>query len=105
MVEKLDDILAGFLDLKADKVTLEWTSGGIEVTTYRGSTGIGGVLADPVAGSVVGELVTRAKLERRTSGLLEASIRGRRMKFIVKEYDHFGESAFEIRMRGNRVRR
>lgn len=99
MIEKLDDILTGFLDLKADKVTLEWILGGIEVTTYRGSMGIGGVLPDPVAGFVVGELVTRAKLDRRTSGLLEANLGGRRMKFIAKKYDHFGETAFEIRMR------
>ena len=99
MIEKLDDILAAFLDLKADKVTLEWTSGGIEVTTYRGSLGIGGVVTDPVAGSVVEELVTRAKLERKTSGLREASIRGRQMKFIATEYDHFGETAFELRVR------
>lgn len=98
VVEKLDDILAGFLDLKADRVTLEWTSGGIEVTTYRGPAGVGGVLAHPVAGSVVEELVTRAKLEQRTRGLLEARIRGRQMKFIAKEYDHFGETAFEIRV-------
>lgn len=71
---------------------------GIEVTTYRGPTGVGAVLADPVAGSVVEELVTRAKLEQETNGLLEARIRGRQMKFVVSEYDHFGETAFEIRM-------
>ena len=76
---------------------LEWTSGGIEVTTYRGPTGVGAVLAHPVAGSVVKELVTRAKLEQETSGLLEARIRGRQMQFVVAEYDHFGETAFEIR--------
>ena len=98
-VEKLDDILADVLDLEAERVTLEWTSGGIEVTTYRGPAGVGRVLADPVARSVVEELVRRAALERRTSGLLEASIRGRRMTFIAKEYDHFGETAFELRYR------
>jgi hypothetical protein len=88
--------LAGFLHLKADRVTLEWTSGGIEVTTYHGPTGVGAVLAHPVAGFVVKELVTRAKLEQETGGLLEARIRGRQMKFVVAEYDHFGETAFEI---------
>lgn len=98
VVEKLDDLLAVFLDLEADRVTLEWTSGGIEVTTYKGSTGVGGVLADPVAKSIVEEVVARAKLEERTSGSLEAEIRGRQMKFIAKEYDHFGETAFEIRV-------
>jgi hypothetical protein len=99
VIEKLDDILAGFLDLKADRVTLEWTSGGIEVTAYHGTAGVCGVLTDPVAGSVVEELIARAKLERRTSGLLKARIRGRRVKFVAKEYDHFGETAFEIRVR------
>jgi len=58
VVEKLDDILAGVLDLEADRVTLEWASGGIEVTTYKGSAGVGGVLADPVARSIVEEVVS-----------------------------------------------
>jgi hypothetical protein len=98
VVENLDDILAAFVDLEADRVTLEWTSGGIEVTIYRGPAGIGGVLANPVAGSVVKELVTRAKLEQRTSGPLEATIRGRQMTFVAREYDHFGETAFEIQV-------
>lgn len=98
-IKELDDILADFLDPNADRVTLEWTSGGIEVTTYCGPVGFGSVLPDPVAGSVVEELVTRAKLERKASGALEALIRGRQMKLIAREYDHFGEKAFEIRIR------
>ena len=66
---------------------------------YNGPTGVGGVVADPLAGDIMAEIVSRAKLEKRNKGFLKAGIRGKQMKFVVKEYDHFGNSAFEIRMR------
>jgi tetratricopeptide (TPR) repeat protein len=98
-VEQLNDILENLIELSADRVTLEWTSDGIEVSMYNGPMGVGGILADPLAGAIMNEVVSRAKLERRSKGSLEAKIRNEQMKFLVKEYDHVGESAFEIRMR------
>ncbi len=98
-IEQLDDILEGLLELSADRVTLEWTSDGIEVSMYNGSVGVGGILADPLAETIMKEVVSRAKLERRSEGSLKAEIRDKQMQFVVNEYDHFGESAFEIRMR------
>ncbi len=97
--EQLNDILEGLIELSADRVTLEWTSDGIEVSMYNGPTGVGGTLADPLAEAIMKEVVSRAKLERRSEGSLKAKIRNEQMEFVVKEYDHFGESAFEIRMR------
>lgn len=67
---------------------------------YKGSAGVGGVLSRPLAGAIVKEVVTRANLERRTKGRLKARIRDREMEFVAREYDHFGESAFEIRVLG-----
>lgn len=99
MATQLNDLLDGLLDLGADRVTLEWTSDGLEVTMFRGPTGVGTILKNPLAATIIRELVTRAKLERRTRGILEAKIHDRQLKFVVKEYDHFGESAFEIRVR------
>lgn len=99
MIAQLDDILGGLVDLEAHRVTLEWTSDGIEVTMYHGTIGVGGVLTGPLAGAIMDEVVTRAKLESRNKGLLKARIRNRQRKFIAKEYDHFGEKAFEIRVR------
>ncbi len=96
-VEQLDDILDNFIELSADRVTFEWTSGGIEVSMYNGPMGVGGILAAPLAGAIMKEVVSRAKLERRSEGSFQAEIRNKQMKFVVKEYDHFGECAFEIR--------
>lgn len=99
VIESLDDVLEGLLETESDRVTLEWASGGLEVTMYRGSTGVGGILAEPLAGAIMEEVVARAKLQDRSKGVLKARIRDRQLKFIAKEYDYFGESAFEIRLR------
>ncbi len=99
MVEGLDDVLEGLVELSADRVTLEWTTDGVEVTMYHGSAGVGGIVADPLGGNLMGEVIDRARLKKRNKGFLKANIHGRRMKFVAKEYDHFGDSAFEIRMR------
>lgn len=98
-LERLDDILDGLLHLEADRVTLEWTSDGLEVMMCRGTSGVGGVVERPVAGAIIEELVTRANLENRSKGFLKARLRDRLRRFVVNEYDHFGESAFEIKLR------
>lgn len=97
MIQRLDDVLDGLVELEADRVTIEWAQGGIEVTMYKGSTGIGGIVAAPHASAIVRELVSRAKLENRNRGLLKAKVRNRHMRFTAKEYDYFGESAVEMR--------
>jgi hypothetical protein len=97
VLEQLDDVLEGLLEIEADRATLEWTSGGIEVTMWRGSHGVGGMLTGPRAEAIMKEVVARAKLERRSKGTFEARIGHREMKFTAEEYDHFGETAFEIR--------
>lgn len=99
MVENLDDLLEAMLESEADKMTLEWVSGGLEVSIFGGSLGVGNVLPEPRATAIVGELITRAKLQRRSTGTFNARIGERERTFTVREYDHFGESAFEIRVR------
>ena len=80
-------------------MTLEWNSDGLEVMMYQGAVGVGEVVTGPAAGAIMGEVVTRAKLNNRAKGSFQATIGDEQIDFIAREYDHFGETAFEIRVR------
>ena len=99
MVEQLGDILRNLVVFEGDRVTLEWNPDGLEVMMYQDAVGVGEVVTGPVAGAIMEEIVTRAKLNIRAKGSFQATIGDEQIKFIVREYDHFGETAFEIRVR------
>jgi hypothetical protein len=97
--ERLDDILRNLLEMKGDKVTLEWVPEGVEVTTYRGSLGVGSVVPRPLAGALMEEAASRVRRAERTARLFKARIGDRQVEFLATEYDSFGETAFEIKVR------
>jgi hypothetical protein len=93
---QLDEILRDLLEVKGDRVTFEWVSEGIEVTFYRGSTGMGSVIPRPRAGSLMEEVASRMRRAERAGGHLKVDVGGRQVRFVTKEYDYFGEAAFEL---------
>jgi hypothetical protein len=99
-IQKLKEILEDAVEAGADSVTLEYVSEGIEVCYMFGNMGLGAVLIDQEFESeVVGYIVEKAKLDRRSQGKLQMNLKGKQYSILVKEYDHFGESAFEIKLK------
>jgi len=96
---KLTEILETALDSEADSVTLEYADGGLEVCFMFGNVGGGGVLVDrELEEEVVGCIVSQARLENKPRGKMKMQLRGVDHTIVVREYDSFGESAFELKI-------
>ena len=89
----LEEAIAG----GADSIELEYVDEGLEVTFMVGSSGIGSVVDDRMlAAGIIGLIVERAKLQNKSSGVIDWAYRGKSYKITVAEYESFGESAFKL---------
>jgi len=96
-IQKFTEILENAVEAGADSVTLEYETEGIEVCYMFGNMGLGAVLIDQeLESEVVGYIVDNAKLDKKPRGKMLMNLKGKQYTFLVKEYEHFGESAFEI---------
>jgi len=76
---------------------LEYVAEGLEVMYVFGSTGSGDVVDDRVlASGIIRLIVDRAKLARRSRGVMNWTLFGKQYNITVEEYDSFGESAFRL---------
>lgn len=82
---------------RADAIELEYVPEGLEVIYMKGDIGLGGVVADRESiRAIISELVTRAKLERRSHGAFKWAHGGKEYKIRAEQYESFGESAFRL---------
>ena len=87
----------------ADAIELEFVPEGLEVIYMCGRTGIGEVIEDREAvQALIREVVTQAKLERRSRGVIKWVHEGRTYDIRAEQYDQFGEIAFRLSLRKSR---
>jgi len=81
----------------ADTVDLEYVREGLEVTYMSGNIGLGEIVHDRESiETIIGELVTRAKLENKSRGVFKQIHAGREYEVRAEQYESFGESAFRL---------
>lgn len=96
-LQKLQQMLEEAVSAGADSVELEHKHGGLEVTYMFGSMGIGHDLDDrALKSSILRLIVDRAKLQRKSRGVMNWTLFGKQYNIAVEEYDSFGESAFRL---------
>ena len=105
-LQKLQQMLEEAADAGADSIELEYVAEGLEVMYVVGSTGSGDVIDDRVlASGIIGLIVDRAKLARRSRGVMNWTLLGKQYNITVEEYDSFGESAFRLTLGKPRQKR
>ena len=105
-LQKLQQMLEEAVSAGADSIELEYVAEGLEVMYMFGSTGSGDVIDDRVlASGIIGLIVDRAKLARKSRGVMNWTFFGRQYNITVEEYDSFGESAFRLRLGKPRQKR
>jgi hypothetical protein len=96
-LQKLQQMLEEAVSAGADSIELEYVAEGLEVMYVLGSTGSGDVIDDRVLASGIIRLIAdRAKLARRSRGVMNWTLFGKQYNITVEEYDSFGESAFRL---------
>lgn len=82
----------------ADTIELEYVPEGLEVSYFRGSTGIGEIIDDRESVTVIiNDLISRAKLEHKYRGRFKIAHQEREYELWAEQYESFGESAFRLR--------
>jgi len=94
---KLQSILEEAITHGADSIELEYVAEGLEVTLMFGNSGLGSVLDDRrLAGEIIALIVERARLHKRSRGVMDWAYGGKSYRIKIEEYENFGESAFRL---------
>jgi hypothetical protein len=105
-LQKLQQMLEEAVDAGADSIELEYVAEGLEVMYVLGSTSSGDVIGDRVlASGIIRLIIDRAKLARRSRGVMNWTLLGKQYNIMVEEYDSFGESAFRLTLGKPRQKR
>ena len=96
-LQKLQQVLEEAVSAGADSIELEYVAEGLEVMYASGSTGSGDVIDDrALASGIIRLIVERARLARKSHGVMNWTLLGKQYNIAVEEYDSFGESAFRL---------
>jgi len=96
-LQKLQQVLEEAVSAGADSIELEYVAEGLEVMYTFESTGSGDVIGDRVlASGIIRLIIDRAKLARRSRGVMNWRLLGKQYNIAVEEYESFGESAFRL---------
>jgi len=105
-LQKLQQMLEEAVGAGADSIELKYVAEGLEVMYVLGSTGSGDVIGDRVlASGIIRLIIDRAKLARRSRGVMNWTLLGKQYNITVEEYDSFGESAFRLTLGKPRQKR
>ena len=105
-LQKLQQVLEEAVSAGADSIELEYVAEGLEVMYTFGSTGSGDVIGDRVlASGIIRLIIDRAKLARRSRGVMNWTLLGKQYNIMVEEYDSFDESAFRLTLGKPRQKR
>ena len=105
-LQKLQQMLEEAVSAGANSIELEYVAEGLEVMYMLGSTGIGDVIDDRVlASGIIRLIIDRAKLARRSRGVMNWTLLGKQYNITVDEFDSFGESAFRLTLGKPRQKR
>jgi hypothetical protein len=93
----LQQILEEAVSAGANSIELEYVAEGLAVMYMFGSTGSGDVIDDrALASGIIRLIVERARLARKSRGVMNWMLLGKQYNIAVEEYDSFGESAFRL---------
>lgn len=96
-------VLEGAVQAGVDSVGLEYKGRDLLVFYQHGQMGLGaGSIPPELQEAVLGEIVQRARLERRPKGKMQAALLGDDYDVLVEQYDSFGESAFTLTLKKRR---
>jgi hypothetical protein len=96
---RLTELLEPAVSDGADAVTLEYQRDGLEVTFMFGNTGVGGIVCNRASGIELLNFIEKtAKLRSKLTGTMSLTLNGKEHTIYVREYDSFGETAFELRL-------
>ena len=97
-------VLKGAVQAGSDSVGLEYKGADLPVIYQRGQVGLGaGSIPEDLKQAVIEEIVQRAGLKRKSRGKMPVTLGGSEYEVTVKEYDSFGESAFNLMLRKARA--
>jgi hypothetical protein len=98
--QELVRVLEEAVQLGADSLELEYEGRDLIVYHRFGNTGLGAArIPTKLQQAVIGEIVKLAGLSRKPRGKMQVTLLGKRYEASVKEYDSFGESAFNITLK------
>ena len=91
------EIVKQAIHLEADSVTIEYCDDGLEICCRYGTLSICDVLVDrDIEQHLLNYIIDAANLQTKPKGKIVTKIDGIEYTINVKEYDNFGESAFEL---------
>ena len=110
MPDKADKSARGFQELVrvlteavwagVNSVGLEYKGRDLMVFHHFGRTGLGASrIPQELQQDVIAELVKRAGLSRKSRGKMQVHLLGKDFEAVVEEYDSFGESAFNLKLK------
>jgi hypothetical protein len=90
----------------ANSIGLEYKDRDLMVFHNVGSVGLGAArISQELQQDVIGEIVQRAGLSRKSRGNMRVSLLCKDYEAVVEEYDSFGESAFTITLKERKKNR
>lgn len=93
-------VLEGAVQAGADSVGMEYEDRDLIVFYNFGNTGLGAArIPRELQQAVIQELVERAGLSRKSRGTMQVRLLGKDYEVKVEEYDSFGESAFNLKLK------
>jgi len=84
----------------ANAIELEYEDRELIVYHHFGKTGVGASqIPDELQEAVIGELVKRAGLSRKSKGKMQVSLLGKDYEAVVKQHDSFGDPVFNLTLK------
>jgi hypothetical protein len=98
--QELVRVLEEAVQTGADSVGLEWEDRDLVMYLYFGNTGIGSVsIPGDLQEPVLGEIIERAGLTCNFKGKMQINLLGEDYVVTVKQYENFGEFAFNLTLK------
>src|ERR1039457_5259912 len=93
----LHSLIEEAIKMGADSIEFEYVPEGLEITFFLDDIGTGKVIRDRTSiEAIFDELVSTAKLEKKTRGVFKWGHPNPEYEIHAQEYQSFGESAFRL---------
>jgi hypothetical protein len=103
--QELVRVLTEAVRAGVNSIGLEYKGGDLMVFYQTGALGLGaGRIPQELQQDVIGELVEKARLARKSKGKMRVSLLGKEFEVIVQEYESFGEWAYNLTLNERKKR-
>ena len=98
--QELVRVLTEAVRAGVNAIGLEYKGRDLMVFHQAGPLGLGvGRIPQELQQDVIGELVEKARLARKSRGKMQVSLLGKDFEVVVERYDSFGESAYNLTLK------